>query len=339
MAAALFGSRVGGLRQVLMVRLGFQAVTLTTKATAPQKKKKVKGAEAAEISSRDSPIQSTEITSTERASLLSKKTVLLFPRKIPDPLLGEALNSTTSTPGGDVCSVAANAEPVAEKSTAHEESSSSSDSSSDSDEETVTKDAVKTPAEFSKPEPVLSGADWTRERAEGDRGRLVTEPQELPQTVKVPVSKDSTRMELSKGEGREILAAQGNHDLLSSAACDRAEATVTAPEASFLPRNTLRTQETTPSSPSREWVLPAQGESQEPTEERSPEATDPASADTPHESVGKRVEEPDHEVLDTSTYKNTQHHDYNPLTFIDLDVDMAKYRLPQPSSGRITPHH
>ncbi|GCC37614.1 hypothetical protein chiPu_0016118 [Chiloscyllium punctatum] len=68
-------------------------------------------------------------------------------------------------------------------------------------------------------------------------------------------------------------------------------------------------------------------------------ATAPQKKKKVKESVGKPVEEPDKEILDTSTYKNTQHHDYNPLTFIDMDVDMAKYRLPQPSSGRITPRH
>lgn len=40
------------------------------------------------------------------------------------------------------------------------------------------------------------------------------------------------------------------------------------------------------------------------------------------------------EPFDNSTYKNYQHHQYNPYTFADLDVDMAKYRLPQPSAGR-----
>lgn len=48
--------------------------------------------------------------------------------------------------------------------------------------------------------------------------------------------------------------------------------------------------------------------------------------------------EPD-EVFDNSTYKNYQHHSYTPHTFADLDVEMAKYRLPQPSSGRLSPRH
>ncbi|XP_036065511.1 skin secretory protein xP2 isoform X2 [Oryzias melastigma] len=45
------------------------------------------------------------------------------------------------------------------------------------------------------------------------------------------------------------------------------------------------------------------------------------------------------EPFDNTTYKNYQHHSYNPYTFADLDLEMAKYRLPQPSSGRPSPQH
>ena len=45
------------------------------------------------------------------------------------------------------------------------------------------------------------------------------------------------------------------------------------------------------------------------------------------------------ESFDISTYKNYQHHSYNPYTFADLDLEMFKYRLPQPSSGRPSPRH
>ncbi|XP_015253936.1 PREDICTED: NADH dehydrogenase [ubiquinone] flavoprotein 3, mitochondrial isoform X3 [Cyprinodon variegatus] len=45
------------------------------------------------------------------------------------------------------------------------------------------------------------------------------------------------------------------------------------------------------------------------------------------------------EPFDNSTYKNYQHHDYTSYTFADLDVEMAKYRLPQPSSGKPSPTH
>uniref|UniRef100_A0A3Q2W2G4 Uncharacterized protein n=1 Tax=Haplochromis burtoni TaxID=8153 RepID=A0A3Q2W2G4_HAPBU len=45
------------------------------------------------------------------------------------------------------------------------------------------------------------------------------------------------------------------------------------------------------------------------------------------------------ELFDNSTYKNYQHHSYNPYTFADLDMQMAKFRLPQPSSGKPSPRH
>ncbi|TRY90365.1 hypothetical protein DNTS_006492 [Danionella cerebrum] len=48
---------------------------------------------------------------------------------------------------------------------------------------------------------------------------------------------------------------------------------------------------------------------------------------------------PEPEPFDNTSYKNLQHHQYNLYTFSDMDVEMSKYRLPQPSSGRISPRH
>uniref|UniRef100_A0A8C6XTY8 NADH dehydrogenase [ubiquinone] flavoprotein 3, mitochondrial n=1 Tax=Naja naja TaxID=35670 RepID=A0A8C6XTY8_NAJNA len=45
------------------------------------------------------------------------------------------------------------------------------------------------------------------------------------------------------------------------------------------------------------------------------------------------------ETYDISTYKNLQHHEYQPFTFVDFDVLLSKFRLPQPSSGRLSPRH
>uniref|UniRef100_A0A8C6QTJ5 NADH dehydrogenase [ubiquinone] flavoprotein 3, mitochondrial n=1 Tax=Nannospalax galili TaxID=1026970 RepID=A0A8C6QTJ5_NANGA len=45
------------------------------------------------------------------------------------------------------------------------------------------------------------------------------------------------------------------------------------------------------------------------------------------------------EPTDTTTYKNLQHHDYNSYTFLDLNLDLSKFRMPQPSSGRESPRH
>lgn len=45
------------------------------------------------------------------------------------------------------------------------------------------------------------------------------------------------------------------------------------------------------------------------------------------------------EPTDATTYKNLQHHDYNTYTFLDLNLDLSKFRMPQPSSGRESPRH
>ncbi|KAJ0070535.1 hypothetical protein NL108_014958 [Boleophthalmus pectinirostris] len=45
------------------------------------------------------------------------------------------------------------------------------------------------------------------------------------------------------------------------------------------------------------------------------------------------------EPFDNTKYRNYEHHSYTPYTFADFDLEMAKYRLPQPSSGRPSPRH
>ncbi|XP_062861789.1 uncharacterized protein ndufv3 [Trichomycterus rosablanca] len=43
------------------------------------------------------------------------------------------------------------------------------------------------------------------------------------------------------------------------------------------------------------------------------------------------------EPFDNSSYQNLQHHSYHTYTYVDMDVEMAKHRLPQPSTGRASP--
>ncbi|XP_008975832.3 NADH dehydrogenase [ubiquinone] flavoprotein 3, mitochondrial isoform X2 [Pan paniscus] len=45
------------------------------------------------------------------------------------------------------------------------------------------------------------------------------------------------------------------------------------------------------------------------------------------------------EPFDNTTYKNLQHHDYSTYTFLDLNLELSKFRMPQPSSGRESPRH
>uniref|UniRef100_A0A673IK08 Uncharacterized protein n=1 Tax=Sinocyclocheilus rhinocerous TaxID=307959 RepID=A0A673IK08_9TELE len=65
----------------------------------------------------------------------------------------------------------------------------------------------------------------------------------------------------------------------------------------------------------------------------------PKTAKKAKASSKKQAPEPELEPFDNTTYKNLQHHHYNMYTFADVDVDLSKYRLPQPSSGRSSPGH
>lgn len=56
-------------------------------------------------------------------------------------------------------------------------------------------------------------------------------------------------------------------------------------------------------------------------------STEPTQASTP---MG---------TFNNTTYRNLQHHDYSTYTFLDLNLDLTKFRMPQPSSGRESPRH
>ncbi|KAK9969708.1 hypothetical protein ABG768_027859 [Culter alburnus] len=58
--------------------------------------------------------------------------------------------------------------------------------------------------------------------------------------------------------------------------------------------------------------------------------------ETPEEKASEKAPEPEPEPepFDNTSYKNLQHHHYNMYTFADMDVEMSKHRLPQPSAGR-----
>ncbi|XP_058688720.1 NADH dehydrogenase [ubiquinone] flavoprotein 3, mitochondrial [Poecile atricapillus] len=56
-------------------------------------------------------------------------------------------------------------------------------------------------------------------------------------------------------------------------------------------------------------------------------------------SIEETTAQPAPEEFDNSTYKNLQHHEYHTFTFHDYISILAKYRQPQPSSGRPSPRH
>ncbi|XP_048202146.1 NADH dehydrogenase [ubiquinone] flavoprotein 3, mitochondrial isoform X2 [Perognathus longimembris pacificus] len=71
--------------------------------------------------------------------------------------------------------------------------------------------------------------------------------------------------------------------------------------------------------------LPSSSKKQSPS--KNPGQAEPAQAPAPPEP------------FDNTTYRNLQHHDYNAYTFLDVNLDLSRFRLPQPSSGRESPRH
>ncbi|XP_038007259.1 NADH dehydrogenase [ubiquinone] flavoprotein 3, mitochondrial isoform X2 [Motacilla alba alba] len=69
------------------------------------------------------------------------------------------------------------------------------------------------------------------------------------------------------------------------------------------------------------------------------ESTQEAGVQAGESSTTEEPAQPASEKFDNSTYKNLQHHDYHTFTFHDYVAILAKYRQPQPSSGRPSPRH
>ncbi|XP_069745309.1 uncharacterized protein ndufv3 isoform X2 [Narcine bancroftii] len=323
-------------RILLLERLGLQMTTFTTKVPGEKKKKKIKGARPQEISHGVLPVQAADMTARERMNLLSKKTLLPFPGKNIDPKeiplakswQGSVENSRLGGPAHSEPIVAAH-HPIAGEvkvDAASEGSDSSSDSSSDSDEELMTGSASKNSVTFVRRDSPVRNDEWTEER------KLVQPTaSEFPVKLGIPVSSMSVKEPPTLDE-----------EQIAQEARPRAAGQRNQTEVAAGPPNTKCRDQDGSAGSSQSAELPlAQGERKKDHHFEEEIAADSGTssganaADIPLEPV----EEPVDEVLDPSTYKNTQHHDYNPLTFVDLDLELAKFRLPQPSSGRLNPRH
>ncbi|XP_037687038.1 NADH dehydrogenase [ubiquinone] flavoprotein 3, mitochondrial isoform X2 [Choloepus didactylus] len=75
-----------------------------------------------------------------------------------------------------------------------------------------------------------------------------------------------------------------------------------------------------------------------PSLEEKSEVTQDSAAEV-GDQVGIQEAAAPAEPFDNSTYKNLQHHEYSTYTFLDLNLNLSKFRMPQPSSGRESPQH
>uniref|UniRef100_A0A668T9K3 NADH dehydrogenase [ubiquinone] flavoprotein 3, mitochondrial n=1 Tax=Oreochromis aureus TaxID=47969 RepID=A0A668T9K3_OREAU len=265
------------------------------------------------------------------------------------------------------------AEPAADSdsdSTDSDSDSTDSDSDSDSeDEQAQMKKEIKSFAPEAEPQRVtVTEVKAGTNEAQNEYGALITPGVETPAplgaaqaTVKVP----SVGSEKLVKSGPEIIAASENtrevtgSDVSAKTAAgvikDAAfpvDAQVEAPGEAVGEAVTLKDPRSSSAEAAAvaggeagaEDALPAVAEasvcagSTEEQMDLAPIVTETAGEELQTEEAAAAPLEPE-EPFDNSTYKNYQHHSYNPYTFADLDLQMAKFRLPQPSSGKPSPRH
>ncbi|XP_055501257.1 uncharacterized protein ndufv3 [Leucoraja erinacea] len=320
-------------QMLFLGRLELQGKAFTTKTPGPQKKKKVKGPRAQDLSHGISLVRATDMTARERAKLLTTKTLLHFPGKSPGPpqaaLSLSGQKEASSRPGpqhGLTQTMAARHPGITQVSVGAESDSSSS---SDSDEETVSGNAQKRPVRFLRHNSPAGSADWSKERKQVEQRAWASQPQTH---LGIAVSSSSDTQSPSQPSGLD-------EKQVAQVARPEASGQRNAPEVAAAPVSATSMDQDSGFGKSRNTdVLLAQRGTQEQVVEEDVAADEETSPlDQAADTSPEPVKEPADEVLDNSTYKNIQHHDYTPLTFVDLDMEMAKYRLPQPSSGRLTP--
>ncbi|XP_057899583.1 NADH dehydrogenase [ubiquinone] flavoprotein 3, mitochondrial isoform X1 [Melospiza georgiana] len=298
----------------------------------------------------------------------ARKTQVAFPQRgVVSSREGEKLS--TPARGGGL------RKKLAEKQSS---SSSSSDSSSDSEDESVgdSKVATKTKVEFPRRDPVFSeniavkasmlAKEKLSQKSLKEYGikKLPRKPEiDVSPVKQVSFSKTSVGQETSKPKARDPKAKSPPkeqkpglepHTLKGlglsnvTAKSDHVEEKSTGLKASAV------TQE------DKKQDLLSRGEKEKMKEAQKLEAkevTAPKVEETSRSRTlvmettqegaqageGSTTEEPaqpaPEEEWDNSTYKNLQHHDYHTFTFHDYVAILAKYRQPQPSSGRPSPRH
>ncbi|NXX67158.1 NDUV3 dehydrogenase, partial [Spizella passerina] len=170
---------------------------------------------------------------------------------------------------------------------------------------------VKSPPKDQKPglEPhMLKSLDLSDVTAKSDH---VEEKSTGPQVAAIQLKASAVTQE----DKKQDLPSRGEKEKMKEA--QELEAEVTAP----------KLEET---SGSRVLVMGTTAK-----EETTQEGAQAGESSTTEEPAQPAPEE----ELDNSTYKNLQHHDYHTFTFHDYVAILAKYRQPQPSSGRPSPRH
>ncbi|XP_028824001.1 nuclear localization sequence-binding protein isoform X2 [Denticeps clupeoides] len=314
-----------------------------------------------------------------RESLLANKTAVIFPTKVrtEDVLTVTQDSPVTSftAPVEAACSEALSeketmpTEPsaphvtadgvtrspdAADKTQASTEeistSSSDSDSDSDSDEERGEEKDESGQYDTSITETPSPSGYYTKAQAKPAKARIVAQDKsteaEFASAVGVETVVGTTNETTPNKPRPEELSEQVKAAFVSKAKCKTmSEAAAEDTAVTDVDKGSVATPEATTDKTAPEAVVMSEAEGVEKTGgystvqnpvDQPPVLSEPGGEEL---SALDEVSPLPPEPVDFSTYKNLQHHHYNIYTFADLDVEMAKYRLPQPSSGRPSPRH
>ncbi|NXI25633.1 NDUV3 dehydrogenase, partial [Sterrhoptilus dennistouni] len=289
----------------------------------------------------------------------ARKTVVAFPQRGAVSSREEE-NLTTPAAGRGL------RKELAERETS---SSSSSESSSDSEDENVSKVAPKTKVEFPRRDPVfyeniavaasMVAKQQLSQKSLKDYGikKLPRKPEINVSPVKqVKFSKTSVSQETPKSKARDpkVKPSPKGQKLVEPRVVRSLDLTDITRKSDRGEEKSIGTQG---GAGEKEEVkkaqeLKAKGVTAPKVEKTSgstmlvmgttakEETTQAAGVQAGESSTTEEpTAKPAPEEFDNSTYKNLQHHEYHTFTFHDYIAVLAKYRQPQPSSGRPSPRH
>ncbi|XP_025026698.1 NADH dehydrogenase [ubiquinone] flavoprotein 3, mitochondrial [Python bivittatus] len=315
--------RVAAFKALSLQAWGLRSLPSIYLCTKPDDSEKGSPKDKGEVITNSKPDAAVKLTDEDLRKFLAKKTLVMFPQKAQFPFEREPVFSSTEGLG---------------KKSADEESFSSSSSGSDSSSDSEDDDFKEKPHRQKE-------LCWTTDNKQLESDIMKTASKQRPKETYLK----------SKNSGIVIAESQKLTEVLS----ERLEVSLSKADpqrTQVVPPQNISQNLGQDKSITKEVQKTEMQDriSEEPGAEVSREIV-PVIESTLKEEIipeaGAQIEEqstpqeakPSPEIVeetyDISTYKNLQHHEYQPFTFVDFDVLLSKFRLPQPSSGRLSPRH
>ncbi|XP_040278664.1 NADH dehydrogenase [ubiquinone] flavoprotein 3, mitochondrial isoform X2 [Bufo bufo] len=177
--------------------------------------------------------------------------------------------------------------------------------------------------------------------ADSEEAKIQLTSKELPAgAVETKILLTTTSKELPPGAVENPAPMSGKTQILSTTTSEEPLTGIVEMPATMSGKTQILSTTTSKELPpgAVEMPAPMSGKTQILSTTTSEELPVQKEAAELHESYSPPEPAPQ-EPFDNTKYQNLQHFNYTAFTFVDVDVELAKYRLPQPSSGRQSPRH